>query len=868
MKLKIISLILAVVFVCGMMPMVVVADESAGSTVLAEGVMDETNNPGVTWKIIESADKSDVQLLISGLGPVSKLASYGTNQESKDSDTTSGWKMGDYTVPGVDKPMQYSPTPWMEYSNKITSIKVEEGINAIAYAAFAYLRYVTDVSLPSTLQYMGCEVFKECLSLESIVLPEGLIAVNQRTFQNCKALKYVYVPSTFDMLNAWWGSGQFELGHNVANGMFQGCENLKYVYYNTDIPQAYKGESACTVATAFDEASAKNCTLIIKAGTYSETVYGANGTATIKPATVLTTAGTAPVSISKSDDRPVAPGTAFDIKLTLGQAKNQDAVRVTLDLGDKFTYISNEPTSEITAAVISNADGKLVLDYTVGRTNTLSNAEIGTITLIPTDALTTAGVIGITSCGVHMLGEDRVTGYVTKGESLTVSAGEVTIPPPDETLEKSGNVTPDGSVKWEVVINDDADVSYTLTLSGEGAVASVDNYTVDNATSEYVPALDEKTGKILVATPWKDYAYFINNVVIEEGITAIAAYAFAYLPKLTDVSIPSTVRYIGTEAFANNEALKNVNIENGVNAVNKGVFKNCTALEFIRIPDTLDILIAEDGAGDITRHSVATDMFAGCTALKYVYLPITAKPDKNTVKCSAPFAGIESTVTIICAETSYAKIYAEAVDEEYHNKTVAIACMDVANLAPVKLTTNIDGKATPGSEFKLTVKLVSAKKQEKVFIEFRYDSSLVEYVSFSDHANLGASIFDQEEGFLMIELNTGVDNTIDNVDVLEFTMKVKADAEKTSTIKATSYGMFTVDGQILEGAKKSEQAVISVARESVTQQPTDVTNAPTTEKNETEEKGCSSNMGIYGIALVTVILFGSALLTRKSYKET
>ena len=80
----------------------------------------------------------------------------------------------------------------------------------------------------------------------------------------------------------------------------------------------------------------------------------------------------------------------------------------------------------------------------------------------------------------------------------------------------------------------------TLTISGTGAMY---DYKASNA-------------------PWIDYRDSINKIIINDGVTSIGKYAFAYFSELDSVDIPYGVFSIGTKAFYYCPELKKVSINN------------------------------------------------------------------------------------------------------------------------------------------------------------------------------------------------------------------------------------------------------------------------------------------------------------------
>ena len=104
----------------------------------------------------------------------------------------------------------------------------------------------------------------------------------------------------------------------------------------------------------------------------------------------------------------------------------------------------------------------------------------------------------------------------------------------------------------------------TLTISGTGEMEAYDWNT----------------------RPWYSYSSSIESVVIENGITSIPKYAFAYLGNLKSASIPSSVTTIGDSAFESC-GLTSVSIPNGVTAIGDHMFANCYSLETVSIPGSV-----------------------------------------------------------------------------------------------------------------------------------------------------------------------------------------------------------------------------------------------------------------------------------------
>lgn len=81
-----------------------------------------------------------------------------------------------------------------------------------------------------------------------------------------------------------------------------------------------------------------------------------------------------------------------------------------------------------------------------------------------------------------------------------------------------------------------------LTVSGDGAMK---NYSSSSS---------------LTYAPWASYISDIRNLIIEEGVTHIGAYAFVGCKNLESVTIPKSIESMGKKVFDNTPALKSIYI--------------------------------------------------------------------------------------------------------------------------------------------------------------------------------------------------------------------------------------------------------------------------------------------------------------------
>lgn len=152
------------------------------------------------------------------------------------------------------------------------------------------------------------------------------------------------------------------------------------------------------------------------------------------------------------------------------------------------------------------------------------------------------------------------------------------------------------------------------------------------------------------------YAFYKNmdilEIVIGDGITSIGDYAFEgcknvlalymgydvevigrncfYQCNFENVTLPPSVREIGSTAFYDCKMLKSINIPEGVTEIKDDTFTACSNLKSIKLPSTLKSIgtLAFNGCWSMTSfdlpyglESIGSHAFGNCTELKSFVVP-------------------------------------------------------------------------------------------------------------------------------------------------------------------------------------------------------------------------------------------------------
>ena len=186
-----------------------------------------------------------------------------------------------------------------------------------------------------------------------------------------------------------------------------------------------------------------------------------------------------------------------------------------------------------------------------------------------------AACLVATSCpGVVMAGE------ITQQEAANAVYGA------SENVVYSGDcsATAEDNVKWRLVQKEDG--TYKLIITGSGKMCNGDSFGIFNY--------------------YEIDRYEITEIEIQEGVVSIGDQVFMNCVNLQSVSLPQSLRIIGTCAF-DNCYIRELTIPEGVNSIGSGAFAGCENLEKINIPDGVSVI--EDY------------LFSHCINLKKISIP-------------------------------------------------------------------------------------------------------------------------------------------------------------------------------------------------------------------------------------------------------
>ena len=129
---------------------------------------------------------------------------------------------------------------------------------------------------------------------------------------------------------------------------------------------------------------------------------------------------------------------------------------------------------------------------------------------------------------------------------------------------------------------------------------------------------------------------------VAHRVTAVGDSAFASCPWLTALSVPVTLKHIGTAAFASCHALSGwLVLPQGMESVGEAAFKGCSSLRGVSLPSTLS--------------HVAADAFDGCDGMEQAFSHLAAAQE---------FLARLPLSTRLCADTAHVAAHAAATGRD------------------------------------------------------------------------------------------------------------------------------------------------------------------------------------------------------------
>ena len=563
----------------------------------------------------------------------------------------------------------------------VKSITLPSALTAIPASAFSNCIHLEEVVIPTSVASIGAGAFEGCVSMTTISLHEGLTSIGAKAFYNCKLLATVSLPSSL----CWVGGDAFAV---LGQETFTEENDLIYNELNGDL---YLGNAQNPYV------------VLIRVGNRAVTSYTLNPDTRVIYGSALSRASIAEITLHEGL-KGIGPyalnacGTLQTIHipdsvLTLGEGALQSCSGLTSITGMKnvttlgdyaFAYcrsLSSLTLSEVltdvgigvfsgTSALATTNEGSLsyigsasnphmILLKATDRTKTsfdihpdtkiiyqgafqsctkltriavpegvltlgnsaFSGCEVLTYVTLPS-TLETVGISAFRNCKqlFDIVVPENVT-YIGSGAFSGCSLSKITLPFVGEYASGSGNVL-FGHIFG---ITDSAQHISKIPKSLTTVI-------ITNCTSLGVGAFIECTTITSLTLPATlkiigSGAFYLTKNLKKLYINDLAAWCAVEIPSVTE-----TPMYYGASLYLNGKKLEETIIPEGVPEIKQYTFYNCQSITTLKIPGTVQKICdsAFEGCSLLNAVSIGEGtetigcaVFKDCKALVSVTLPDT-----------------------------------------------------------------------------------------------------------------------------------------------------------------------------------------------------------------------------------------------------
>ena len=432
--------------------------------------------------------------------------------------------------------------------------------NVIGANMFRYCVNLQEITLPNSITTIDELAFDGCTSLPSVDIPDGVTSIGHKVFWNCSSLVSIDIPDGVIEIGSW---------------AFAHCPSLVSVA----IPKG---------VTKIDNYTFANCTSLVSIDIPDNVTELGAGIFKGSSSLASVTIGNGVTRIDYSAFEGCSSLTSIDIPDNVTEIggsifKNCSSLS-SVTIGDGITKISHEAFSGCSSLVsIDIPDGVTIIEsWAFPYCSSLPSIDIP-------DGVTKIGGAAFHRCS-SLTSVDIPDGVTTIEEATFAECSSLT----------SVDI-PDGVI----VIGRHAFDGCTSLASIDipDGVTKIEGYAFHKCTS--LTTVDIPDSVTDMGAGVFRNCTSLAAINLSDNVTAIVAEAFANCHSLTSIDIPDSVTSIGYYAFINCTALTSVTIGDGVAFIDNNVFGHCPSLTSITI-----------GSG---IKEIFTSAFHGCEFLKELY---------------------------------------------------------------------------------------------------------------------------------------------------------------------------------------------------------------------------------------------------------
>lgn len=406
-----------------------------------------------------------------------------------------------------------------------------------------YMDEITKVVVEEGVTKLGNRLFYGADKLTEVVFPAtSLTSIGVGTFRLCNALEEITLPDSLT---------------DLARVAFYSCANLKKVVLGTENSKL----NTLNDQTFYLCNNLKEIT--IPASVKTLNFSGTKGPLTNTPLDNIYYTGTV-----AQWEAFLAGTTSTDVKKGSITVHCSDGIYIDGDIGNGITY--------------SLSGGVLTLE---------ARTDIG-------DMIDYASAADLPWANEA----DTITRVIIKGNITSIGANAFAGCTNIQTVTYIGTEQGWNSIKAKSGSGNDPLFNATVSYLSAGKCGEQVTYTYDTETKKLVisgtgATYDYTSGSL---TPWGIVREEIVELVVEEGVTYLGDYLFNKAYSLTSVTLPNTLREIGTFTLAQCTSLTEITIPEGVEIIGSKAFSGAANLKVIHLPGTLkyvDMKAFENAAG-------------------------------------------------------------------------------------------------------------------------------------------------------------------------------------------------------------------------------------------------------------------------------
>lgn len=524
--------------------------------------------------------------------------------------------------------------------DSITSVIVSDTVTYVDEEAFVNCSDLKSVTFSESVSEIGNKAFASCSSLERIVFDESAdVVLYDNVFENCSNLNHIY---------------NLESVSKIGNQAFINCSSLVYFDFGDNLTQigsgAFKNCNAITALSLPESVSSIGSEAFYNCDGLDELIIPCNGS---------NQSITDYISFSSPEEKEVTvkfvgsgaiPANAlknakwvYDVEIGenvsgLGASAFEGASNIyAITIPENITTLSQKAFSGCTSLVYVDGIEHIVQlgEYCFADCTSLSNVTLySSLTEIADGAfkgtvieqislpatVTAIGDYAFADC--HYLENQLDLSHVeTIGDSAFENCGLITNVTFCPSLTTIGASAFKGIIATSIVlpetvtsIGQDAFknchplTSFTTPLAGKG----VDGSTfVDVVNFEYdAPAM---TVYYIGTNPIQENAFnsadFVTTLTLSEGVFEVGEGAFAQMPALRTISIPSTLTTLPNRAFKDSVSLETINGLQNVTSIGQEAFMNCEDLQYANLSNVASIgASAFENAQSLTSVSLSSTL--------------------------------------------------------------------------------------------------------------------------------------------------------------------------------------------------------------------------------------------------------------------